>query len=210
MTKNPYQTLGLQKEATKDQIVKAYRKKVKKAHPDKNGGKESEEFLAIQAAWEILSDDQKRKQWDETGTVGEKKNEDQVCLTQLAELSIQVVADLREWKTKDVLKIIREITESQLAGSRKTRQDNLDSAVKFADAAQRFTAKGEQENAFSKMMLHRSEEHTKAAEAIGERIVMLTKCLELLAGYSYRTDQTDPLTQRWISAGFHVVTVPRK
>lgn len=61
-----YQILGLDKNATKDDVVKAYRNLAKQHHPDRNiGNKEAEEkFKKIQEAYDILSDDEKRNQYN--------------------------------------------------------------------------------------------------------------------------------------------------
>lgn len=60
--KTLYDDLAIGKDATPDQIKKAYRQKAKQTHPD-NGGK-SEEFRTIARAYNILSNDEKRKRYD--------------------------------------------------------------------------------------------------------------------------------------------------
>ena len=67
--KDYYKILGVSKKATQDEIKKAYRKLALKHHPDKNGGnKEAEEkFKAISEANEVLSNPEKRIQYDEIG-----------------------------------------------------------------------------------------------------------------------------------------------
>ncbi len=62
-----YKTLGVSKKASEDEIKKAYRKLARKYHPDKNpGDKEAEDrFKEISAAYDILGDPEKRKEYDE-------------------------------------------------------------------------------------------------------------------------------------------------
>ena len=60
-----YDRLGIQRSANMDEIKKAYRKMALTHHPDKGGN--AEEFREIQKAYEILSDDQKRSIYDQTG-----------------------------------------------------------------------------------------------------------------------------------------------
>jgi curved DNA-binding protein CbpA len=64
--KDYYYILGIKKEATADEIKKAYRKLSLKFHPDKNDGDEffTERFKEIQEAYETLSDTQKRNRYD--------------------------------------------------------------------------------------------------------------------------------------------------
>ena len=69
MKKDYYEILGVSKNATAAEIKKAYRKKALEYHPDKNpGDKEAEEkFKEAAQAYEILSDEQKRAQYDQYG-----------------------------------------------------------------------------------------------------------------------------------------------
>jgi DnaJ-class molecular chaperone len=57
-----YNTLGVQRDATEQDIKKAYRKLASKHHPDKGG--DQEQFKRIQGAYEVLSDPNKRAQYD--------------------------------------------------------------------------------------------------------------------------------------------------
>ena len=68
--KDYYKILGVEKNATKDDIKKVYRKLAKKYHPDKNpGDKASEEkFKEVTEANEVLSDPEKRKKYDQLGS----------------------------------------------------------------------------------------------------------------------------------------------
>jgi len=68
MTKSLYDTLGVSSDASEDEIKKAYRRLARKYHPDINKEKGAEDkFKEINAAYEILSDTQKRAQYDKFG-----------------------------------------------------------------------------------------------------------------------------------------------
>ncbi|OQX00914.1 molecular chaperone DnaJ [Candidatus Parcubacteria bacterium A4] len=66
MTKDYYQILGIKKDASKEDIKKAYRKLAHEYHPDKKGGNEAK-FKEINEAYQILSDEQKKQQYDRFG-----------------------------------------------------------------------------------------------------------------------------------------------
>lgn len=67
-----YEVLGVSKQASKDELKKAYRKMALKYHPDKNpDDKEAEEkFKEAASAYEVLSDDDKRSRYDRFGHAG--------------------------------------------------------------------------------------------------------------------------------------------
>ena len=69
MAKDYYETLGIAKTASADEIKKAYRKLAVNYHPDKNPGDKAaeEKFKEVSKAYEVLSDDKKRKQYDQFG-----------------------------------------------------------------------------------------------------------------------------------------------
>lgn len=66
MNDDPYQTLGVKKDASQDDIQKAYRRLAKKLHPDLNPGNKAaeEQFKEVSVAYDLLSDPEKRARFD--------------------------------------------------------------------------------------------------------------------------------------------------
>src|SRR2546430_17173680 len=69
-----YDTLGVKKGASADEVKKAYRKLAAQYHPDRNPGDAAaeEKFKEVQNAYDVLSDTEKRKQYDTFGADGRR------------------------------------------------------------------------------------------------------------------------------------------
>lgn len=70
-TPDYYKMLGVARDATPEQIKKAYRKLAREYHPDAGG--DEEKFKDVNEAYEVLSDEKKRKLYDQYGTANENQ-----------------------------------------------------------------------------------------------------------------------------------------
>ena len=70
MANDLYEVLGVDKNATDEEIKKAFRRKARKLHPDVNKAEDAEDqFKELNEAYDVLSDPNKRAQYDRFGTI---------------------------------------------------------------------------------------------------------------------------------------------
>ena len=70
----PYKVLGVNRRASSQDIRKAYKQLAKEWHPDKNDSPDAQnKFVDINAAYELLSDAERRKRYDQHGIIDEER-----------------------------------------------------------------------------------------------------------------------------------------
>ena len=84
MSKSLYAELGIEKDASHDEIKSAYRKLAQINHPDKGG--DIEDFQAIQHAYEVLSDPARRERYDLTGSEEESNSLERQAISALGDM----------------------------------------------------------------------------------------------------------------------------
>lgn len=167
-----YDTLGVTKDADAATIKRAYRKRVAKTHPDKGG--DAREFHELTVAYDVLTNDERRKKYDQTG---ETKQEDEAAVLQneLIQLILTAIKSTPDLKRQNPLEIARqfignrqkEITDNKLGILREMKSFSI--AIKklrrkktmkndlVIMAMERHLKKGEQDLANLNSQLDRAE-----------------------------------------------------
>jgi len=87
---NPYDVLGVDKQASENQIKKAFRKKVAKAHPDAGG--DPEEFNAIALAYHVLGHTERRAMFDAEGEYRQNASADKQACDMIAAMMQEILS----------------------------------------------------------------------------------------------------------------------
>lgn len=121
MMKDLYELLGVSKNASMEEIKKAFRKIAMEHHPDKNNNEHSEKFLHAKEAYSILINPEKRKKYDETGFVEdeEKISANDIALMNLNNIIKQIIDNIN----LQTLKLIS-FKDLLLQNIRDTRDDH--------------------------------------------------------------------------------------
>lgn len=129
--KNHYETLGVDKSASKEEIKKTYKEKAKKAHPDKGGSEE--EMTALTLAYSVLGNEEKRKFYDETGEDSQSKLDQDVRLGLVELLNNVLLSDATDEiaHAKKLVKLELESAEEQLYNYSKIREKVVKKMAKF-------------------------------------------------------------------------------
>lgn len=187
-----YEALGVAKNATADAIKRAYRKKAHKAHPDKGGSEEA--FHPIQKAYEVLSDPQRRAQYDQNGSTDQQDNSTQM-LSQIAALMLQIL-DKEDADYTDVMAIMRKTIGGAKAQAHNAILEMNAKVAKRRKAAKRFSKKKGGPNVMVMLIEGEISKHLQMVESANAEIVRLNQMLEALEDYEYQFDQR-PQQQEW-------------
>lgn len=181
--RNFYEILGICSDATSDQVRLAYRSKVKEVHPD--GGGSSEAFNEVVVAYEILIDEDRRRQYDETGNVEDSGK----ALIQGAKLVVEsLLNDLLQRDDARFIDVValmcaniaRNVSEKYVSIERLEKRRSI-----LADLKDRFKAKVSSETYLQELFEVKLEAIGKAVAAERLSIAQLNAASSLLKRYDF-------------------------
>jgi curved DNA-binding protein CbpA len=191
MKKTPYETLGVGKKASKATVTKAYRKRARETHPDREGS--PEEFNEVRRAYAVLSDDARRARYDETGEADDAPdNATAEAVGVLGQVFLSVLQTViqqgRDPTRIDLMAGMRQVLNQKKGEMAKARKDMEAGRDKLVAAAKRFSAKKGKTNHLGMMAaLHAGQVEAQLLNHAKEE-AKLAKALELLDGHDYRFD----------------------
>lgn len=186
MNSTLYEILGVAKEATEQDIRRAYRRKAQKMHPDKEGG-DPALFRLVQLAYDVLCDPVRRKLYDETGATSQ--NDDNAkMLQELAQLFFYVIDKTGDVTTDNVIKLTEDFLAAGLEKAGEEMQEVDEKIEKLEEVIKRITAKGT-EAALVDMLRAQISDLKKKIEHTETKLAGVAKMQDILKEYSYKTDK---------------------
>lgn len=187
-----YQTLGVKREASAQQIKDAYRDKAKATHPDAGG--DGGEFAAVSTAYEVLSDGYKRAKYDKTGDASDTSQGRPFSIAVEIYIAVAVADPPNIWKAI-----------SQVVGEKRAamvqQQDKCDDAIKgVRKMLKRITGKPENDFIGYELLSRIKAMELGIAHAEAE-VLELDKAEALLKGYVFeqREERAAPMFEGFVS-----------
>ena len=201
MTKNPYEVLGVSKDATREEIKKAYHAKAKLFHPDKISAeakkhlKSSEQFqeliIELNAAKEILLNKKRRALFDELGVTDSReefKREQRSMMINVVSVVLNMKGITPDNFTFNLKKVLKE--------NRDKKQDEVysfDEKIEVIESIVERKYKGIEERASLPMAGEASVRQLKGAKHIAQRAVdMIQVCLDTAEEFVNEGDHVQP------------------
>jgi curved DNA-binding protein CbpA len=186
-----YEILGVEPDATDEEIKAAYRKKAQETHPDMPEGS-AEAFNEVNRAYRLLTNKLTRLKYDQTGEDSDTKvdNTRQEAIKELQRVMLQVLADSDDdIFFMDLPSHVLEIFNLNIQKSRNAIVDHKNSIRRLRRYKKRFHYKATDDNDFIAIGINAQiYSATTAVSAEAEKIRLFNLMLELLALYDYEPE----------------------
>lgn len=181
-----YRDLGVPADADASTIRKAYRKRAQKSHPDKGGDPGA--FHAIQRAYDVLCDPQRREKYDRTGNVGEEPGLREQAMQNIAAI-LQQTIDNVDVEHTDVLSELHRHVRTGLDKAKAEIAKCKEGIAKREKTIARFKRKGNGENLMSQFLEHDIRGRRTQIEGFERVLTVGEEMQRILAEYEYAADK---------------------
>jgi len=184
---NPYEVLGVAKEADADTIKKAFRKGIREVHPDHNPDGSQESAAAVNDAWAILGDAERKARFDATGDGAQPLPREAVAKAAMIHLFTQVIG---AGLTGNILEQTRKRAVSEKQNQHisvlpmKTRIRELEAAIK------KMKVKNGGENYLTAAMEQQKQQVEDLLKKAEATIQLMSDVLEQLNQYEYEMEKS--------------------
>lgn len=189
-----YEVMGVAPDADAAALKAAHRRLVKEHHPDKHGGDDTA-FKAVQQAYDVLKDEQKRAHYDRTGETdvqdpeAKKDREARKFAADLIEMAIDNLTDV------DFLDVVEECLaqiDNKLEKVREEMQKHKAADKRAQKALKRLVLKEGAEDFLAGVLQRKRERLAKEMGAIATAIDVVLRVRKIYEGYTYTVEATPP------------------
>lgn len=192
-----YAVLDVAKDAAKDLIRKAYRKKAKTMHPDAGGT--PEKFALVRLAHDILGDDERRKKYDATGDCSETTVDNSITSAwELLASAFQTALNEMNQRREDMFKVdiarrIEGVIKGKIEEIQRTKADAAKARATAEKMVGRFKLKQKRGqpppvNYLDRLMRDKMAEIGRAIEQMDAQIATHERALEMAKSYEFEHD----------------------
>lgn len=182
MEQTLYDLLGLSRDATPSQIKSAFRRAAKQSHPDAGG--DADQFQRLKAAYEVLSDEEARKYYDETGEVPADRlsslAEDERFRTLLGDMLVTIISQAGAPEFTDILEETRGTLSRQIKAADRQLVSFSHLTARLGEVLRRLHGP-EKEDVITELLQQRlteTENKIKLTLALKRRLLKLQQTLE--------------------------------
>lgn len=195
---DPYEELGVSKDASDTDIKAAFRRKAKATHPD--GGADKDAFERVKAAHLVLSDPDKRRRYDETGDAeeGPTQTPEQEAQSLLAGLVLAAIDGDFDASSSDLVDVLQRYLRMQREEIR-IKRSSLDIKRKRAEKiAKNLTRKSKGVNILARAAEDKAKALAAQVARLDHGLLIHDKAMAALKDYHFKF--TPPADTGWPSA----------
>lgn len=190
MNENLYDDLGVNEDATPEEIKKAYRDKAKEHHPDKEGG-DADKMAVVNKAYAVLSDPDRRQKYDDTGETKEEAFASKFA-SFMGQILPQVISETKNVNHQNLVEAIRSKVMKNQVDFQRAIVDVEKQIHHFDNIKNRMSSK--KDKTIMIILKENIKSRKRLIKGIENDIKFMKECAEVLNDYNYMVDEIIPNT----------------